>query len=54
VYKYFITCNVMTKLVNSMNNFQEFFLSDCVVQLGRGQVLAHKINGIGLLVFFLP
>jgi hypothetical protein len=44
MYKYFITCNVMTKLVNSMNKSQEFFLDDYVVQLGRGQVLAHKIK----------
>jgi hypothetical protein len=54
VYKYFITYNVMMKLVNSMNNCQELFLGDCVVQLGRGQVLTYKINGIGLLVLFLP
>jgi hypothetical protein len=54
VYKYFITCNVMTKLVNSMNNFQELFLSDYVVQLDRGEVISYKINGIGLLVLFLP
>jgi hypothetical protein len=44
----------MKKLVNSMKNYQEFLLSDCIVQLGRGQVLAYKINGIGLLVLFLP
>jgi hypothetical protein len=41
VYKYFITCNVMTKFVNSMNNCQELFLNDCIVQLGRGQVLTY-------------
>jgi hypothetical protein len=35
VYKYFITCNVMTKLVNRKNKCQELFLSECVVQLGR-------------------
>jgi hypothetical protein len=44
----------MKKLVNIINNYQELFFGDCVVQLDRGQVLAHKINGIGMLVLFLP
>jgi hypothetical protein len=54
VNEYFVTSDIMPKLVYCVNKCYELFFSDTVINFNMCEVLTNKVDGIMGVVFFLP